>query len=91
MFFDYDRDGLLDLFLCNVGDYTLDTLITASTNAVNPEQGTEYRYWEAHKDAFSGHLKPERTERSIQGHDEYFENVEGKEFVLKTSAPGTRS
>ena len=91
VFFDYDRDGLLDLFLCNVGDYTLDTLITASTNAVNPEQGTEYRYWEAHKDAFSGHLKPERTERSIQGHDEYFENVEGKEFVLKTSAPGTRS
>lgn len=130
VFFDYDRDGLLDLFLCNVGVFTLDELITASTDPVNPELGTEYHYWEARLDAFAGHLKPERTERSIlyhnegggrftdvteetglidtswsgaatpidanddgwldlyildmQGHDEYFENMEGEKFVLSS-------
>ena len=130
VFFDYDRDGLLDLFLCNVGVFTSEKFVTASTDPVNPDQGTEYQYWEARKDAFAGHLKPERTERSIlyhnnehekftdvtdetglidtswsgdatpidanddgwpdlyildmQGHDEYFENVEGEKFVLKS-------
>ncbi len=112
--FDYDRDGLLDLFVCNVGVYTTDTR--------RPEGN-----FAAHADAFAGHLKPvERNERSVlyrnlgglkfedvttatqlideswtgdatpldanrdgwpdlyvlsmQGHDEYYENVEGKHF-----------
>ncbi len=112
--FDYDRDGLLDLFVCNVGVYTTETL--------RPEGN-----YAAHADAFAGHLKPEeRNERSVlyrnlgelkfedvtaatglideswtgdatpldanrdgwldlyvlsmQGHDEYYENVEGKTF-----------
>ncbi len=52
VFFDYDRDGLLDLFLVNVGVYTNDQ--------VGP--GGFYR---ALPDAFKGHLFPERTERSI--------------------------
>jgi cytochrome oxidase Cu insertion factor (SCO1/SenC/PrrC family) len=52
VFFDYDRDGLLDLLLLNVGVYTTD-----ETGAGG--------YYIGFVDAFSGHLKPERTERSI--------------------------
>jgi hypothetical protein len=59
VFFDYDRDGRLDLFLVNVGKYTTET--TA---------GDGYKYYVAFEDAFSGHLKPERAERSILYHNE---------------------
>ncbi len=52
IFFDYDRDGLLDLFLTNVGQYTGD------------ERGRG-GYYIGFTDAFSGHLFPERTEHSI--------------------------
>ncbi len=51
VFFDYDSDGLLDLFLVNVGKYTID------------DKGTG-GYFLGYKDAFSGHLKPVRTEKS---------------------------
>ena len=114
VFFDYDKDGLLDLFVTNVGKYTI-------------EEIGEGNYYKALGTAFSGHLDPKLTERSIlyrnidgkkfedvteqtkllddswsgdaspidvngdgwidlytldmQGHDEYFENVGGKEFV----------
>jgi hypothetical protein len=117
VFFDYDRDGLLDLFVTNVGRYTKD------------EQGPG-GYWIGLADAFSGHLYPERYESSIlyrnlgnnrfadvseetglvdsswsgdaspldlnedgwpdlyvlsmQGHDEYYENVGGKRFEKKS-------
>lgn len=118
VFFDYNRDGLLDLFLCNVGVYTTD------------EKG-RHGYYVGFKDAFAGHLKPaERNEKSIlyknlgnnrfqdvseemklvdvswagdaspidanedgwpdlyvlnmQGHDEYYENIEGKHFEKKS-------
>jgi len=59
LFFDYDRDGKLDLLLVNVGKYT--------TNKV---AGEGYKYYTAFEDAFSGHLKPERAERSILYHNE---------------------
>src|SRR5213075_625560 len=52
VFFDFDNDGLLDLFLVNVGVYT--------TN-----QRGRGGYYVAFSDAFSGHLYPERTEFSI--------------------------
>src|ERR1700682_1736476 len=51
VFFDYDNDGLLDLFLVNVGVYTT-------------EERGRGGYFIGFGDAFSGHLKPERTERS---------------------------
>jgi hypothetical protein len=52
VFLDYDNDGLLDLFVTNVGTYTTD------------ERGSG-GYWIGFQNAFDGHLHPSRTERSI--------------------------
>ena len=117
VFFDYDRDGLVDLFLTNVGVYT--------TDEIGPGD-----YYVGLVDGFFGHLYPERDELSIlyrnmggnvftdvskqtglldrswtgaaspidanddgwpdlyvlsmEGHDEYYENVAGKRFVKKS-------
>jgi len=116
-FFDYDRDGLVDLLLTNVGKYTTE---------VQGEGG----YFIAYPAAFAGHLLRDRDEKSIlfrnmgnarfenvnnqvgfddvswsgdatpidanddgwidiyllnmQGHDEYYENHEGKYFTKKS-------
>jgi len=59
VFFDYDRDGKLDLFLVNVGKYT--------TNTVG---GEGYKYFIGVDQAFSGHLKPELSEQSVLYHNE---------------------
>ena len=125
VFFDYDRDGLLDLFLTNVGVYTTDDLVPASAIS-----DSDHAYFLGVTDGFSGHLKSERTEQSIlyrnigdnrfqdvsaemnlvdtswtgaaspidgnsdgwpdlyvlnmQGHDEYYENVQGESFVRRS-------
>lgn len=52
VFFDYDRDGQLDLFLTNVGVYTTDKRGRGG-------------YFVGVDQAFGGHLLPERTETSI--------------------------
>lgn len=52
VFLDFDRDGLLDIFLCNVGVFT--------TN----EKGRG-GYYRSVTNAFEGHRFPERTEYSI--------------------------
>jgi enediyne biosynthesis protein E4 len=49
VFFDYDRDGLVDLLVCNVGKYTSD------------QKGAQGQYL-ALGDAFGGHMFPERYE-----------------------------
>jgi hypothetical protein len=51
-FFDFDNDGLLDIFLCNTGKFTTD------------EKGPG-GFYRSVKDAFKGHLYPERTEYSL--------------------------
>ena len=65
VFFDYDRDGLLDLFLTNIGQYTTDEV-----------GGDGYRYYVGIADAFSGHRFPERAESSL-----LFRNAGGNRFV----------
>src|SRR3954469_7214091 len=52
VFFDYDRDGRLDLLLVNVGKYTT-------------EAKGKGGYYIAYQDAFKGHTFPERTEYSV--------------------------
>ena len=51
-FFDYDNDGLPDLLVCNVGVYT------------SNEKGPDGEYVGL-KDAFFGHLHPERFEHPV--------------------------
>jgi enediyne biosynthesis protein E4 len=70
VFFDYDRDGLLDLFLVNVGRYTTD------------EKGRG-GYFVGFADAFSGHLKPERTEKS-----RLYRNLGNRRFADVTDEVG---
>jgi enediyne biosynthesis protein E4 len=52
IFFDYNRDGLLDLLVCNVGIYT------------NDQKGPAGEY-EGLPDAFMGHLHPDRFEHPV--------------------------
>jgi len=52
VWFDYNRDGLLDLFVTDIGVYT------------HPEKGPG-GYYIGYTDAFHGHLYPERFERSL--------------------------
>ncbi len=74
IFFDYNRDGELDLFLANVGVYTTEDRLPVSP--VPGREGTEYEYYRGLADAFSGHLMPERTEQSL-----LFENTGATHFV----------
>jgi hypothetical protein len=125
-FFDYDRDGLLDLFLVNVGKFTEETV----GQSVDRE-GRTSTYYIGMKEAFAAHLYPERTEPSVlyrnlgggkfedvseetglvdtgwsgdatpldangdgwtdlyvlsmQGNDEYWENLEGRRFERRST------
>jgi hypothetical protein len=74
VFFDYDRDGRVDLFLVNVGRYTTDMI-----------GGTGYKYYVGFEDAFSGHLMPERAEQSI-----LFHNEGGNRFVDVSARTGLK-
>jgi hypothetical protein len=61
-FFDYDKDGLVDLLVCNVGKYTTD------------EKGPNGEY-AGIPNAFSGHLYPDRYEYPVlyknMGHNHF--------------------
>ena len=62
VFFDFDNDGLLDLLVLNIGVYT--------TTQRNPDGS-----YVGLRDAFFGHLYPERTEHSI-----LYKNMGGLKF-----------
>ena len=76
VFFDYDRDGRLDLFLVNVGRYT--------TNTTGGDEGA--KYYVAFEDAFRGHLHPERAEPSI-----LYRNTGRNRFVDVSQRPASRT
>jgi hypothetical protein len=82
VFFDYDRDGLLDLYLTNVGQYTSGERREAS------HSGIAYEFYDGFADAFGGHHFPERTEASI-----LFRNRGGNRFedvtaIFEDAVPG---
>ncbi len=60
LFFDYNRDGYLDLFLSNVGRFTFDQAVRLDS---------QLTYYPGFKDAFGGHLKPERHEPNLLFHN----------------------
>ena len=130
VFFDYNRDGRLDLFLVNVGIYTTDEIKTVVHDSFTGADRAQYPYYRSAPDAFNRHLDPVLSEPSIlyqnqggnrfvdvtgqaglkdmswsgdaspldanqdgwpdlylanmQGHDQYYENVEGRHFVKKS-------
>ncbi len=78
VFFDYDGDGLLDLFVTNVGVYTSD---------VKAPDG----HYVGLADAFHGHMHPERADTSILYHNlggNKFEDVTKKTGLIDPSWSG---
>lgn len=83
VFFDYDRDGLLDLFVTNVGKYTSDELRKTTLYTPQGQVTSEYEYYVGFTDAFAGHLKPERSETSV-----LFRNLGNNRFEDVTAQTG---
>lgn len=78
VFFDYDRDGRVDLLVTNVGVFTSDTTGPGG-------------YYRGLRDALLGHLHPERAEASILYHNlggNRFEDVTKKVGLVDLSWSG---
>ncbi len=80
IFFDYNKDGLLDIFVTNVGEYTTDRI------GVFNVDDKDYRYYVAKEDAFYRHVKPEEAEQSI-----LFKNLGSNKFQDVTSEVGLQN
>lgn len=91
VFFDYDRDGFLDLYLCNVGRYTTDELVEVREDLTTNEKAAGAKYYTGIKDAFGGHLKSQYVEHSRLYHnlgDARFEDVTKEMGVLNDKWSG---
>ena len=78
LFFDYDKDGKVDLFVTNVGVFTSNTRGAGG-------------YYLGLNDAFLGHLHPDRAEASILYHNlgnNRFENVTRQTGLVDLSWSG---
>jgi len=75
VFLDYNRDGLLDLFLTNVGKYTTEEFASIRIDGTSSLPEGDYKYYVGTADAFAGHLKADHAERSI-----LYKNIDGKKF-----------
>ena len=64
VFFDFDRDGLLDLFLANVGRYTTERQVRVIGYSRERKTG-EYWYYIGTKYEDGNYLKRSRAERSV--------------------------
>jgi cytochrome oxidase Cu insertion factor (SCO1/SenC/PrrC family) len=81
VFFDYDNDGLLDLFLTIVGTYTTDKVGRGG-------------YYVGFPDAFTGQTKPRRFQRSVLYHNEggrEFVDVSKKTGLIEKAWTGAAS
>ena len=81
LFFDYDRDGLLDVFLTVVGEYTTDERRVVSGTPLTERLQHPPTFYVAHRDAFAGHLKRDRFRNSLifrNAGKNKFENVTKK-------------
>ncbi|MEO8082948.1 MAG: CRTAC1 family protein [Ardenticatenales bacterium] len=83
-FFDFDRDGLLDVLIACVGQYTTTTERTTvgGVEGLDLPPG-ELAFFDGFADGFAGHLKPERAESSRLMH-----NLGGGRFEDVTAPMG---
>ena len=91
VFFDYNRDGMLDAFVANVGKYTRGSDPAPVIGFVRDGDDGEFSYYPGYADAFEGHLKPLRTERSHlyeNGGENRFANVTARTGLLDGSWTG---
>ena len=84
VFFDYDADGLLDLYVANVGRYTSERLrqMSLDTPPFEYESG-RYAFYNGLEDAFDGHLYPDRAESGV-----LYRNLGGGRFEDVTEEAG---
>ena len=83
VFFDYDRDGLLDVFLVNIGKFTRDLKLPATVSYPEEQFDAEYEYYVAENNAFDMHRFPAHNEHSV-----LYRNTGKNRFVDVTKEVG---